>query len=181
MLRNFLGLIVTAGALVAPAIADEPAKNVDGKTLLTATQMDTVTAGGLSDAFANVSPDMIEVITSGDADNAASSSSRTTLNITYNITPDGIYKDPTIEIDYTGAAAADNQQATVVPNVVVPGEPAGPGAPEVTPPSVPEPVVLTRAQQFAKDNALNSRFSIQVVNSLISQLRNNARNNALNN
>jgi hypothetical protein len=112
MLRKYLGLIVTAGALAAPAIAEEPADIDDDKMLLSVAQMDRVTAGGFTDAFANVSSDLIKVIAAGEGDKSSSSTASATLNVTYTITPEGEYI-ASFETDYEGTAEADSQQATV--------------------------------------------------------------------
>jgi hypothetical protein len=168
MLRKYLGLIVTAGALVAPAIADEPVKNVDGKMLLTATQMDRVTAGGMADAFASITPELIKVIASGEGDQSAASTSSTTMKVTYEITPEGVYI-PTFETDYEGSAEADSQQANVQQIVVVPEVPE-----ETTPPVVTEPV-LTPAEQFAKARGIQSIYSVGSVNNIMRQARDLAR------
>jgi hypothetical protein len=170
MLRNFLGLIVTAGALVAPAIADEPVKNVDGKMLLTAAQMDRVTAGGMADAFASITPELIKVIASGEGDQSAASTSSTTMKVTYEITPDGVYI-PTFETDYEGSAEADSEQANVQQIVVVPEVPG-----DTPPPVEPEPErVLTPAEQFAEARGIQSIYSVGSVNNIMRQARDLAR------
>jgi hypothetical protein len=168
MLRKYLGLIVTAGALAAPAIAEEPADIDDGKMLLTAAQMDRVTAGGFADALANVTSDMIAVVAAGEGDKSSSSTASATLNVTYTITPEGEYI-ASFETDYEGTAEADSQQASVQQNAPVPGVPDDDAPAPVEP--EPEPDVLTQAQQLLQDRGLQGSRSATSIAKLISDIQ----------
>jgi hypothetical protein len=168
MLRKYLGLIVTAGALAAPAIAEEPADIDDGKMLLSVAQMDRVTAGGFTDAFANVSSDLIKVIAAGEGDKSSSSTASATLNVTYTITPEGEYI-ASFETDYEGTAEADSQQATVQQSTPVPGVPDDDAPAPIEP--EPEPVVLTQAQQLLQDRGLQGSRSATSIAELIRDIQ----------
>jgi hypothetical protein len=163
-----LGLIVTAGALVAPAVADEPAKNVDGKMLLTAAQMDRVTAGGFADALANVTSDMIAVVAAGEGDKSSSSTASATLNVTYTITPEGEYI-ASFESAYEGNSQADSQQASVQPDTTGPEVPGDDVAAPDEP--APVPVVLTPSQQLLQDRGLQGGLSATSIANLIDRLQ----------
>jgi hypothetical protein len=124
----------------------------------------------MADAFASITPELIKVIASGEGDQSAASTSSTTMKVTYEITPEGVYI-PTFETDYEGSAEADSQQANVQQIVVVPEVPG-----DTPPPIEPEPErVLTPAEQFAEARGIQSIYSVGSVNNIMRQARDLAR------
>jgi hypothetical protein len=167
MLNKIVVSLACAGAVIAPAIAEQSDKTDAGGIALTAGEMDSITAGGLADAFADVTPDRIAVIVSAEGSNTAKSTSSAFYKVTYGDPLDEA-PQPDIETDYEGRAEGDGQIFVVGQNVEA-GETEAPGD-SVNP--APEPV-LTRAQLYARDNAMTSIYSVGSINELIARLRGN--------
>lgn len=159
MLLKIVVTLACAGAVIAPAIAETYAKIDAGGMVLTAAQMDGISAGGFADEFVSASVettgDRILVEVSGQGDKKSESAASATLNFTYSPQlPDGTFPDPERESSYDGEVKTDSKIASVTSQV----EGVEPIVPVVDTPAE-EVITYTASELLAQGNSISSIIS----------------------